>query len=667
MSDLLNEVITEILLLGEADKADKKPAAKKRVLKPGESKKHPGYYHRGAGYYSNVSKNGLVTHKTDDTGKMVVLSPEEKVAKNKGTQQPEEPQRIGSRTGQSMRWDTERGNISREQVVANIDNKIKSLKDETKIEALTKLQQALVSGDAKTLKTLIADMGLVIGNSHALKARKLSTQDITNKDKELTRQIYDLAKEIGVEIPGAPGDDAEEPTSSSEEFKPQSIFKQDQINQLDVKDVDGGVEVEGVKLEEITDEAKITEIENNIVNRAKQTRGGEFTPEHEYRIRRYVRARVEANNHNIKYLKDVAYRGGKLPAHQFSGEEGSKRIVKRTTPLLEQHISDEKNRVEAKSALDVMATAKTPKEFNAAYERFSKAVRGTALQKNMKYIAETLTALRVTSLGGTALIPQSDSFPLADVISVKRSPITGEVDIEQILVDVDEEQEVTTAGSVKVGKGAGSGNKPKIENSRFDTGDVDGVDCSEVVDDLGSMTSISSRNAIFTPTKDGQPTPEAKKQIMGWLKKYGPMIRAYYGIKDKMGDKELYEFLSYGKEMVCVDGKVAPTPDGSKSKPFKQAEKPNGGQWRAWSVVGRLTEVVHNRTVRQQYYHTIRYNGVVKTADGIRRLSKMAFQPFKNEAKMKGSEGSTRPDQAQNGFTIPATIEETANGNPCTQ
>lgn len=90
MNDIANELINEIMLLGEAGK---KPAAKKRALKPGESSEHPGYYHRGRGYYSNVSKDGPVTHKTDDTGKMVALSQKEKAAKNKDVQQPEQPEK----------------------------------------------------------------------------------------------------------------------------------------------------------------------------------------------------------------------------------------------------------------------------------------------------------------------------------------------------------------------------------------------------------------------------------------------------------------------------------------------------------------------------------------------------------------------------------------------
>ena len=102
-------------------------------------------------------------------------------------------------------------------------------------------------------------------------------------------------------------------------------------------------------------------------------------------------------------------------------------------------------------------------------------------------------------------------------------------------------------------------------------------------------------------------------------------------------------------------------------KPYKKGQSANGGQWRAWSVLGKITDAIHNRTVEQQYYHTVRYNGVIKVADGIRTLSKMKAQHLKNAAKMKGGEGFTKPDQELNGYTIPASIEEVRNGNPCTE
>jgi hypothetical protein len=60
--------------------------------KEGESKKYPGYFHTGGGYYSKKA-GGEITHKTVDGG-MKALSPKEKAEKNKNqtpTKKPEVP------------------------------------------------------------------------------------------------------------------------------------------------------------------------------------------------------------------------------------------------------------------------------------------------------------------------------------------------------------------------------------------------------------------------------------------------------------------------------------------------------------------------------------------------------------------------------------------------
>lgn len=87
MENILKELITEIMLLGEDTK---KTSPKKQQLKPGESPEHPGYYHRGGGYYS-TTQGGQVTHKTDDSGKIVPLTSTEKMAVAKNQTTPKEP------------------------------------------------------------------------------------------------------------------------------------------------------------------------------------------------------------------------------------------------------------------------------------------------------------------------------------------------------------------------------------------------------------------------------------------------------------------------------------------------------------------------------------------------------------------------------------------------
>lgn len=630
-----------------------------------------------------------------------------------------------------------------------------------KKEILDDIQTAIESGDPKTIQKVIDDYDLRVSASvkPVLKAGKekeakskssdseqKNPQDITNGDIELSKKLIGLMVQSGATIKGSKKSQDGEEKVSSDNFKPQNVFAEKPLDQLDVTtDASGNITIEGKRVSILSD----TQIDRVIdaAAEAYKRRGlqqdppVEISSAQEKQFRILMRKRLKSSNRSIEYLQNVAKKGESLEAYQFNGDEGKKEITTALGGLIDTHVPEE-NRQEAHSALAEMSSARTPAQFNEAYKKFVKAVKKTPIYKHMKYNAETITALRVLALSGPngiALIPKSDSFPLSDVLSLRENPLTGEIEVTQLVVDFLEGMEVTAAGSVKFLKGAGSKNQGKIENSEFDDGIVDEVDCKDVERDLMDMTDISSRNTIFRSPKEvitelselvganvnvpkekreaaraalaeiakartpkelaaahkkfiavisdpsakyndatmaaardvkdklqaameGKPSPEAKAQIMGWLQKYGPMVRAYYGIEDDMTDDELYEFLSYGKEMACIGGKPAGSADG---EPFSQAKKQNGQQWRAWSVVGRMTEAVHNRTLKQQFYHTVRYEDDIVVADGITTFSKMEFQSFKNESAWAAGGGLTRPDQAQNAFTIPSTPEETRSGNPC--
>lgn len=593
-------------------------------------------------------------------------SPKEKPPEVKKPTRTQPPERIGSRGKSPAQVPT--GAIKDLQAAANRET------DPTKQKGMLNLLNAIQSGKAKQINKVISDLGLQVSAEGKLKATKLGGSSDKQKlgpqkgegARNFASKIIALCSANGVEIPKVTTSSTITP-SSTEQFKPSNTFKDQPPVELSVKVTDTGVEIGGVTIENVSEEQE-TVIADKLVSYAKKKmkkEGKEFTPEYEERIREYVNKRGTATRHNVTYLTKLTEAGEILPAHEFQGDEGKTRIIERVTDVVAKSVPKEKRTV-VQSAIQKMGSAKNATEFNAAYQEFAIAIKGTPAEKGKKYLAESLTALRVVTLGGTALIPQSDSFPLADVLALKKSPITGEIDVDQILVDIESEQEVSAAGSVKEGLGAGSGNKPKIQNSRFNTGEVDGVDCSTVQEDLSSMCDM--RGPIFTPTKNGDVTPEAKKQLMDYIAKYGPLIKAYYGIDEKMNDAKLYAFLSYGKELQCFEGKPAPgLPDKKtgKMEPYKQATSANGGQWRAWSVLGKITDAIHNRTVEQQYYHTVRYNGAVKVADGIRKFSKMKAQHLKNAVGVKGRPEFTRPDQELNAFTVPATIDETRNGNPC--
>lgn len=650
MNELFNELITEIMSLGEARTAPKPTTGKEAEGVPSGKYIRGKFVYdapRGGNYLGQIKKVGgqSVFFAKDEDEK-------EKVAATKKAQQPAQaPARKPAPQAQPP--------VDTQQTIGDLETKTAALKQPKKKALAQELLDAMKSGDAARIQKVINDNGIVMGSSGRLKFTGGDKAGLA--DEQLSAKIFAVLKGMGVTIPSRGGAqvDTDAKRVSAEEFKPQRIFADEPLDQLDVEETEDGIVVEGVEITRIEDR-QAGRLEEAIVKRARRVlteRDEELTPEYEKRLRSYIQRRIEATNNNINYLLEAGRAGGQ--AYQFQGEEGARKIADGLTRTVDQHVSEERKQA-ANDAVEAMRVAKTPAEFNDAYNKFMTAISGTAVDKNMKYVAETLTALRVVAFGGVALVPISDSYQLADVISIRRSPITGDTDIQLLLSDVEEETEITAAGSVKLKKGAASVNTGKIKNSRFNTGTVDGVDASDVQSDLASVSTREIKNTIFAG--DGEePSEEARQQVMGYIQKYGPMVKAYFGFPEDMSDEDLYEALSYGRALECgPNGPQAPS-DG---RPFKEGQpgQPHSGKWRLWAALGQVTEAIHNRTVEQQYYHTVRYdrNGI-KVADGIRTLSKMEVQPVKG----KGSSG--RPDSSQAAFTIPATMEEVRNGNPCTQ
>jgi hypothetical protein len=189
------------------------------------------------------------------------------------------------------------------------------------------------------------------------------------------------------------------------------------------------------------------------------------------------------------------------------------------------------------------------------------------------------------------------------------------------------------------------------------------------------------RDEIFTfGGKNGGKNVDAaaEQKLNQFIGKYQSMIVAYYGLENQLPADEsqqikyIYNLLSFGKALGCgKNGTIVPDHSadikGTDPEPFKSGSSRNGRQWRAWSVLGKITDAIHNKSVRAQFYDTVRFNGKITVADGIRRFSKMESQHLKKTAEPKNAPpGYTRPDSHLNAFTIPSSIEDTRNGNPCT-
>lgn len=663
MNELFNELITEIMSLGEARTAPKPTTGKEAEGIPS------GKYISGKFVYDAPRDGNYLGLIKKVGGQSVFFAKDEdeteKVAATKKAQQlAQAPARKPAQpVTQQPKVDTQEP-VDVEQTISNFEINIRSRNPRNKGIA-EELLRLIKSGDVREIEAFMTKFGIQVSGSNRLKSTKNADGTKALKDTgkgsglaepELSKQLVAALETMGVDI-------IRSKNAGAEEFKPvRALSKVASENKVNVTVTETGINVAGIEIKRI-DDTQASRFEEYLVKKAQKyltERGKEFTPEYTDRLRFYIQSRIRATNNNIDYLQRAS--GG---VYQFQGDEGGKKLQLALNELIDQHVPEATRQV-ATDAIEAMRIAKNPGEFNEAWAKLVEATRNTAVEANLKSVTEMITALRVVALGGIALVPVSETFELADVIALRRSPITGEVDIQLLLADVEEETEITVAGSVKFKEGAASVNAGKIENSRFNTGTVDEVNCSGVVEDLKYMNGQDIKDNIFSgePTDANSGRAEAEKQqVMGYIQKYGPMVKAYFGFPEDMSEEDLYESLSYGRVLQCGPDGPQPPSDG---KPFKEGQEgqPYSGRWRLWAVLGQVTEAIHNRTVVEQYYHTVRYDTdppAITVADGIRTLSKMKVQVSKNKTKNGAFQG--RPKA----FTIPANIDEVRDGNPCSQ
>lgn len=708
-------------MLGEAGKkpvnpAAKKPAVKKK-LRAGESEEFPGYFWKGGVYYSNVSKDGQVTHKKDK-GRMVVLTNQEKAeyrAKRAGKSpakpaqpapQAEPQQRFGS-TGVDADLEKQKQDADVALAQSELERKSGSTTNAGKKKILDELLAAIKSRNPEQIQKVLTDYGIEMSPQGKLKATTLGkgdaqklVPDSKGQEKQFAAKIAIALQSLGVELPGGK---KTTDTVNVEDFKPQSLYG-DPEDVLDVTPAsDGsGIDVEGTRIEEITDD-DARQVEERWLSAARERLGEDFTPEWENNIKQYVRARVREQNANIRFIRKVSEerdprtakpgstRGKytQFPRNDETSEQASTRMVTALSGLVDGHIADPSKNAAAKTALNdmvtyarAMSTAKTSAErreafraYNAALAAFQAAAKGTPVAKNMKYVAESLKALQSVAQGKTVLIPADDSFPLADVITIGKSPITGENSIELFLVSVEEGITASAAESVKFDDGSAGVTHQKDGHSEF--GPTRGTDGSEIPreevrNDLVGMGGTERKNEIFT--RDGKLSPAARQRVIDEIEKYGDVAREYFGLptdpnaEGYLDTEQLYEFLSYGTAMTCVDGKPAHGPRLAAGDENRGSENPE--QWKAWNTLGLLHEAVHNSLVTQQFYQTAQFtrNGLV-VADGVRTMARAVFQPYKN--LVGGSERTPRvgkvPDSSMVSFSVPAEENDLRSGNPCNE
>lgn len=583
-------------------------------------------------------------------------------------------------------------------------------------EVIQKLIVALQTGDVKEIKKVMDEYGIVMGSSGRLKARNLGNSDdflgtsSDNKDKQAAAQalsdsLFKLLQNLGIGVPKIRVG-AEAATTSltaarlREEFKPTNVFQNQPSKSLPVEiNEDDEVVIGNIRMKELTDD-QITGQISSIIDTYERSRKENNLPplseEEKAKITLVIQGLAEKYNHNISMLRLRAKTGEDKDSlvFEFVGDEGRNLIVAALTTKIQElakNLNIENNSPEAAvieellASLTEMGNAQDEDTFFAAQEKFMKKLNQTDFSGAISSMYEHLLTLEelIPKPGSPriAYIPTSDSYPTGDVLAINHSSLLGQNVFEQHIATV---LDGGVAGisflvSAKTGnKGNAGVSAPKIQNSSFRGGMVDGVcldtkspECAEsrnevnadVKEDLLDLAGM--KNEIF-PDETAVLPDKVKEKLKRYITHYKNMICAYYGIDPAISVEKLYHMLSSGVQLVCkrppTEGMVKRQKIGSDYTTGKC-----GPRFQAWSVLGSIMDAIHNRSIRFQFYDTSCLNtvdGTVTKSDGIMRVARMQHN-FQKNLTENGT--CDKPEENQNSFSVPSKRSEIGNANPCTQ
>ena len=636
MNELANELINEIMLLGEAGK---KPAAKKRVLKPGESSEHPGYYHRGGGYYSNVSKSGAITHKTNDAGKMVALSAKEKAAKNKGVQQPKQPVR---------------GVQSKPRVDQTSSSSLKKGSKFTDQKVYDEFTKLLASGNQSKLQQFVEKYGLQFNpdkNIFYVKTdstgAKLSGDARKIFGEKNASSTYEQLSKMGVKIPLA---------GSVNPLAPTSVVPRENVRPFEASVGEDGSVTFGEATYENVDDIDAF-VKQKFTEWKKTPEGKKSTPEQqkEFTIK-LVAVAAAINNRNI-LLKKLALNpktGKPEDVAVYDTPESKQSFISSLEEKLLSNMT-KSSRSKVKEKFDALRRENNPdkcEQLLLDILKYAVDDESESLRKGgvIPGLAENLTAILEMKRERTVIIPMRDNFEASDVVSLSPTATTDASPSELI----SQIQNIYVGVSVKFGRGGASSLREKTNQSIFYP---DHKETVRILSSFGSQLSKTGNLFDTDPSKKKAREEEVRKD----LESYREQICKYYGFNPKQIDTvdKLVEVLSNG-EPECIDGKVAP-----KRKPQAPLGRPgiDEAAWRLTFTMQAAWSAIYNtRVVAQAFASQTWTSDELVEVDGLSKQAKQVPQGLK---QTRGSGKQLQPDYLVSFNKPVSSTEELRSGNPC--
>lgn len=652
MNDILNELITDIVLLGEAvkkpaKKSTKKPAPEKEK-KPSTAKVSKG----GKWYTADPKAGGEYVGRYDGT-KWINATPEEKAKEKQkaGTQgygkdfvgkqgrgiMPQQPSpQIQKPSTKSARVKKVFGGENPDSPVpdATLEKAVKLLQrvaqntQAVKPDILTNLLDAINNGDAKRIQREVGTLGLVISST----GRLVSTLhgDIFGRGetgKNALKTLSALLSRFGIEL---------ERKKSKTEVKPKPKVDKDNFKPTELVDNDEFPEIRATTITypDSTDPRgfSVDGDEHRVIRRDKQ-RLVETTPVNEIFLSQGMSQdeaeqkaeeadqKIAAHNKQVKFLASSIQNGNKfrrLPA----GQKGRTALKDRLLDLMlsNSDLDDAQKKI-VSDMLTRLSQADTTEEFDSAWEEFRNQIENdSTLRPAIPYICENVEMLRKAVDGGTVLIPMSSSFKVADVVILSK-PLPSSIDVDDIdsiaaniqLVDV-----TVDFRSVKSLKGGAGVLGYRVALTVFDI--------EERETHLDQLVSSTSHAELWACKTKEELDAYSKKQLEV-LSEYLPDIIAYY---------KLPENTTFDEAVAILSGGLPPRYDRNGN--YIGAGKPSGTfdqemtdlnrlQLRLYSFIGYASDAIYNRGAqRQGFTNTTFYDDGIVETDGSSVLGRSVFQ-----------------------------------------
>lgn len=464
------------------------------------------------------------------------------------------------------------------------------------------------------------------------------------------RELFDRLKEMGVDVHLR--------DTYIDPLKPEGIVPKSQQKEFDGKREGDTITFDGQKFELIPQgkfKDHITQQTKSWITNFTEKNGRKPTRKEIDQASRQFVILADAMNKRYRILEKLMQRSTKNPTpHKigsFEGEQGTKQYIDnvRQSLLLRVPEGDTKLREEVETKLKAVEDSTSDDAAPALVDLFRLIEKTDEFSGSAASVAESLSIMLELKRGRKVIVPMSDNFKAADLITLSTD---GDVDPTKLSLEelADRVRVVYSSVSVKREEGAASSMIEKFRMSVFSP---------DHEKTLGQLEKLSSGySVLFSDDEDTR--NEKEQEIRRIVGENIELIKKYYNLPSVKNVDDLVKILGNGG-VECIDGKTTP-----RSLPsFMQNQGVNKRAYMLTHLMQYSAEAIGNSKVIAQGFgnHFWGGRGVgFLEIDGITMQVKQKSEPNKRQ---RGVGPKQMPDYMVSHNTIPGPKENLRSGDPC--